>query len=236
MLKWCKIIHRCYASGDNLSTSFVVALFSMVVCCSFVNSTEIKEAINNRNIITEINIGNKDAQNEIEIYISPSCLHCGQFIADDLEKFMRDCGDKAKIVLKFLPTSAKDIFIMKLLQNETKDERAYFSIFKNYIKRAIATINFVKPTKKQLILYRGSNQDPEMIKFQVVASEFGFSDQKIVNAYPDHKMTQPFERTIMQTYEKSINEITKLVKTKQLDLPLIVRNQKIYTSLHKILE
>ena len=208
----------------------------MVVCCSFVNSREIKEAINNRNIITEINIGNKDSQNEIEIYISPSCLHCGQFIADDLEKFTRDCGDKAKIVLKFLPTSAKDIFIMKLLQNEAKDERAYFSIFKNYIKRAIATINFVKPTKKQLILYKGSVKDPEMIKFQVVASEFGFSDQKIVNAYPDSKMSQPFEHTIVQTYEKRINEIRKLVKTKQLDLPLIVRNQEIYTSLHKILE
>ncbi len=208
----------------------------MVVCCSFVNSREIKEAINNRNIITEINIGNKDSQNEIEIYISPSCLHCGQFIADDLEKFTRDCGDKAKIVLKFLPTSAKDIFIMKLLQNEAKDERAYFSIFKNYIKRAIATINFVKPTKKQLILYKGSVKDPEMIKFQVVASEFGFSDQKIVNAYPDSKMSQPFELTIVQTYEKRINEIRKLVKTKQLDLPLIVRNQEIYTSLHKILE
>ncbi len=75
-----------------------------------------------------------------------------------------------------------------------------------------------------------------MIKFQVVASEFGFSDQKIVNAYPDSKMSQPFELTIVQTYEKRINEIRKLVKTKQLDLPLIVRNQEIYTSLHKILE
>ena len=75
-----------------------------------------------------------------------------------------------------------------------------------------------------------------MIKFQVVASEFGFSDQKIVNAYPDPKMSQQFEHTIMQVYEKRINEITKLVKTKQLDLPLIVKNQKVYTSLNKILE
>ena len=215
---------------------FVGVLFTTVVCSSFVHSTETKKSINNKEVIAEINIGNKDLQNEIEIYISPSCLHCGQFIAEELEIFTHDYGDKAKIVLKFLPISAKDIFIMKLLQNEAKGEKAYFSIFKNYIKRAIATINFIKPTKKQLILYRGSNQDPEMIKFQVVASEFGFSDQKIVNAYPDPKMSQPFEHTIMQIYKKRINEITKLIKTNHIDLPLIVKNQKIYTSLNKILE
>ena len=45
---------------------FVGVLFTTVVCSSFVHSTETKKSINNKEVIAEINIGNKDLQNEIE--------------------------------------------------------------------------------------------------------------------------------------------------------------------------
>lgn len=184
-----------------------------------------------KSAVTEIHFGKQQSNEKIEIYISPSCLHCGKFIAEDLENFLKNHDDE--VVLKFLPTSAKDIFIMKIIQNETKDPKSYFEIYKNYIKRAIATINFVNPTKEQIDKYKGSKKDPEMIKFQVVASEFGFSDKKIIAAFPDTEMTAPFERSIMLAYSQNLKMIYKLVDTKELDLPLIAKSGKRFKTLNE---
>lgn len=186
-----------------------------------------------KSVITEIHFGVPEAKDKIEIYISPSCLHCGKFVAEELEAFVKK--HKKAVILKFLPTSAKDIFIMKIIQNEQQDEKSYFEIYKNYIKRAIATINFVNPTKEQIEKYRGSNKDPEMIKFQVIASEFGFSDQKIIAAFPDQNMTESFERSVMLAYSKNIKAIHKIVDTKELDLPLIAKCGKRFKSLNDAL-
>lgn len=182
-----------------------------------------------KSAITEIQFGKKKSNEKIEIYISPSCLHCGKFVAEDLESFIQKHDDE--VVLKFLPTSAKDIFIMKIIQNEAQDKKSYFEIYKKYIKRAIATINFVNPTKEQIDKFKGSKKDPEMIKFQVVASEFGFSDKKIMEAFPDPNMTEPFERSIMLAYSKNLKVIYKLVDTKELDLPLIAKSGKLFKNL-----
>lgn len=182
-----------------------------------------------KSVITEIHFGIPDTKDKIEVYISPSCLHCGKFVAEELEAFVKK-HEKA-VILKFLPTSAKDIFIMKIIQNERQDEKSYFEIYKNYIKRAIATINFVNPTKEQIEKYRGSKKDPEMIKFQVIASEFGFSDKKIIAAFPNQSMTESFERSIMLAYSKNIKAIHEIVNTKELDLPLIAKCGKRFRSL-----
>ena len=202
--------------------------FSLMIAISFVNALE-KEKF-----ITEISLGNLEAEDKIDIYISPSCLHCGQFVAEDLEEFMDKHSAEIKVSIKFLPTSAKDVFIMKLLQNEAQDEKSYFAIYKKYIKRAIATINFVHPNEKQKVLYIGSPKDPEMIKFQVVASEFGFSNKKIVEAFPDPQMDKPFESAIMRSYAERVNIISKLINTKQLDLPLIIKDEKVLKNLDDI--
>lgn len=186
-----------------------------------------------KSVITEIHFGVPEAKDKIEIYISPSCLHCGKFVAEELEDFVKK--HENTVVLKFLPTSAKDIFIMKIIQNEQQDEKSYFEIYKNYIKRAIATINFVNPTKEQIEKYRGSKKDPEMIKFQVVASEFGFPDQKIIAAFPDKNMTEPFERSVMLAYSKNIKTIHEIVDTNELDLPLITKCGKRFKSLNDAL-
>ena len=193
-------------------------------------------AIQKGHVITEITLGNLKTKNKLDVYISPSCLHCGKFISEDLEEFVKKHSDDVKVSIKFLPTSAKDIFIMKLLQNEAQDEISYFTIYKKYIKRAIATINFVKPTEKQKTLFIGSNKDPGMIKFQVIASEFGFSDEKILKAFPDPMMVKPFESAVMRVYSDRVNIISKVTNTKQLDLPLIIKNEKIFKNLDDTLK
>ncbi len=187
--------------------------------------------------ITEISLGNAESEDSVEIYISPSCLHCANFITSDLEKFIKSNGSKYHVILKFLPTTAKDFFIMKLIQNETNgDESAYYAVYKKYIKRTLATINHVKPTQEQTELYKGSNTDPEMIKFQVVAAEFGFSDEKILNAIPDSEVKAPFERTIMLAYSNDRKALSKVIQSNELDLPLIVKNGKAYKKLKDLIE
>ena len=213
----------CFFVATFLSISTNIEIFA--------NSSSNDAITENKLVITEIHLGSPEAESEIEIYISPSCLHCGQFVVETLEKFINRLDHKTGVLLRFLPTSAKDVFMMKLLQHEAKDEKSYYDIYKNYIKRAIATVNFVKPTKRQISLYKGSAKDPEMIKFQVVASEFGFSDKKIVDALPDPKMQESFEHTLMKTYSEQVRVISKLTNTKQLDLPLIVKDGKISKSL-----
>lgn len=185
---------------------------------------------------TEIKLGNKNSSDKdaIYIYIAPSCLHCGKFLAEDVEKFIKEDNRKHAITIKFLPTSAKDLFIMKLIQNEVKDEGGFYMIFKNYIKRVMATINQIKPTKEQISLYKGSKSDPEMIKFQVEASDFGFEDSKIISAIPD--MDGDYEIEIMNNYKESVQYIAEVIGEKELKLPLIVKNGKNYSKLDDVIK
>jgi hypothetical protein len=180
---------------------------------------------------TEIHLGNTACQNPIYVYISPTCLHCGKFLVDDIEEFIKKHEEDVHIIVEILPTSAKDVFIMKLIQNEARDENGYFLIFKNYIKRAIATINHIKPTNNQLDIYKDSNTDGEMIKFQIIASEFGFSDAKIIDATPD--MDNAFEISVISKYKTHVKLLADILETKELNLPIIIRNNKKYENLRK---
>ncbi|MDR2666665.1 MAG: hypothetical protein LBB34_00910 [Holosporales bacterium] len=184
--------------------------------------------------ITEISLGCKTSLNPVYVYVSPTCLHCGRFLIEDVEKFLEKYGETACVVVGILPTSAKDIFIMKLIQNETNDANKYFAIFTNLIKRAIATINYVKPTDHQLNLYKGSNTDEEMIKFQVIASEFGFTDAQIISAIPN--MGGLFEISVIGKYKTGVRVLADILETKELNLPIIVRGNKKYESLEKAME
>ncbi|MDR3031471.1 MAG: hypothetical protein LBU35_03760 [Holosporales bacterium] len=183
-------------------------------------------------IITEISFGLEEDLEPIIIYVSPSCLHCATFIVDELEAFIESNKNKHKFILKFLPISAKDVFIMKVIQNEIKDEDGFFLIFKNYAKRCLATINNIRPTARQEELFKGSKNDPEMIKFQVAALEFGFSEKKIVAAIPD--MDGDYERKLMDFYGTVVEGISDMLENKDVNLPLIVKNDKIYNSLAQV--
>lgn len=188
--------------------------------------------IHEKQLITEIHLGNKDLKNPTYIYISPSCLHCAKFIVEDLEKFLAKNQDNNHIVIKFLPVSAKDIFIIKLINNETQNENLFYRIFKDYIKRILAKINQITPTDEQLELFKGSKQDPEMIKFQIGASDFGFSQDKILNAYP--KMKNSFEKVLMNEYSKIAKQLSQILDSKEINLPLIVKEDKVYKNLSDI--
>ena len=184
--------------------------------------------------IVEIKFAGNDKSQSVDIYISPSCLHCGHFLATELDNMIK--SGQVSVTIKLLPTTAKDFFIMKLIQNETTNPKTYYKIYLNFIKRTIATINFINPNRKQLAKYKGSTTDPDMIKYQIIASDFGFSEQKIVNAFPDPKMEGKFEKFVLNNYTENAKVISKIIGTNKLDLPLIVRNGKAYRKLTKALK
>lgn len=219
-----------------------------VICQAFAKDDASKDSVAEENItteeesadekeaedveaITEVSFGSK--QNDefpVIVYISPSCLHCGKFIVGEFDEFVKRNKDKHLIILRFLPTSAKDIFIMKILQNEAKNANGFFMLFTNYIKRCLATIDRVTPTKEQEEKFRGSNADPEMIKFQVVASEFGFLDQNVIDAIPD--VDEPYEKKLIKHYGKFVESISDIVDTKNINLPLIMKGDTVLENLN----
>ncbi len=196
-----------------------------------------KAIVKKVNAITYFTFGTEGKQ-LIEIYVSPSCLHCAQFLIEDLEKFVKQHKDHCFIKVMLIPVTAKDFFIMKLIQAEAKDTNGYYMIFLNYMKRAIATMDSIIPSAEQIQKYQGSNTDPDMIKYQIIASDFKFSDEKIINSLPN--MDEDYELAIMEYYKKAVKEIfekLKLDTTKnsELEVPLIICNNTSYKTLDKAL-
>lgn len=186
----------------------------------------------NVHAILDLTLGNEIYNNDaqrIDIYVAPSCLHCGSFLVKDLQDFLDKNSRNCFIRIRLLPVSAKDLFVMKIIQSEAKDANGYYMIYLNYVRRAIATVKNIKPTEEQQKLYKGSATDPEMIKYQAVASAFGFSDEKIVSAYPD--MDAYYEKAVMDWYKNIVETLKPFCPNKNLDLPLIIQNGKSYKSI-----
>lgn len=185
--------------------------------------------------ILDLTTGNPVYNNDrdrIDIYVAPTCLHCGSFITEELQRFLGINAQKCFIRIRLLPVSAKDLFIMKLIQSEARDMNGYYMIFINYVKRACATINSIKPTEAQKALYKGSTTDSEMIKFQAIASAFGFSDEKIVAAYPN--MDADYEIAVIEWYKTVVEVVKQFSHSKELELPLIIQNGTKYSSINDV--
>ncbi len=197
------------------------------------NAFETTDALNeydpDEGYVLEIDTGCTENKDDfIMLYISPSCLHCLEFIANKFEPFLEQ-NKKAHVKIKFLTTSAKDVFILKVLNKFTHDQSKFFITFKNFSKRVLATINSLSPTEEQKVLFKGSDSDPDMIKFQLVSFNFGFSEQQVVDAYPN--MDEKFECKLLSEYKKDVQTIASILNRKELDLPLIMYKEKIYSTL-----
>lgn len=198
-------------------------------------NTQKKRQLNKKVVvhaILDLTLGNNVHNNDVEridIYVAPSCLHCGTFLVNDLQDFLDKHSQNCFIRIRLLPVSAKDLFVMKIIQSEAKDMNGYYMIYLNYVRRTLATIKTIKPTEQQQALYKGSTTDPEMIKYQAIASAFGFSNEKIVAAIPD--MDAYYEKAVMDWYRSVVKILEPFCPNKNLDLPLIIQNGKSYKNI-----
>ncbi|MDR3224299.1 MAG: hypothetical protein LBT03_01790 [Holosporales bacterium] len=182
-------------------------------------------------VTTEFILGNVNAKKRIVVYISPACLHCAQLLTGDIIPFIKN-GSNAEtycIVIKLLPTSAKDVFILNLLSELNVDPEKKFNIYINYMKRVLATLKNIVPTAEQKRKFKGSESDVEMIKYQVIAAKFGFADIQICGAFPD--MDAEREKKVMADYRRIITELAEFLEKREVDLPIIVADGKVHSGI-----
>lgn len=211
------------------------------------------------NAVTEVSFGCVQDKLPIYLYISPSCFHCAEQLIKKNPKYLQMYGATHRLVVRFLPTSAKDLFIMKLIYNRAKAiakrdtsriPYEFYYVFVSYIKHMNQIIRSIKPTEEQISMFKGSNTDPDMIKFQIGATMPSteklckdpdedhaipafepFTNDEVVAAMPN--LDAKFEAKIMDFYRDSVEYISAVVKSKELTLPLITRNDKSYKTLEE---
>ena len=191
-------------------------------------------------VVKEVHLGCSDDENPIRVYVLPSCRHCGSFLLEDGEHFLKKSGAVRKVIVTFLPVKAKDHFVMKLIQNKVnkmknkkdKAEKEYefYYIFLNYIATISQNISFINPTKEQIKRFKGSSEDPEMIKFQVGALiNDMFTEDEVDEAFPN--MDAEYEHELAEHCSLSLEYIAAITKSDDLGLPLIAHNDKKHKDL-----
>ena len=190
----------------------------------------------------ELVIGNQDKENKSNIYqvfISPSCMHCLQFLTEDIENFTKNNDNCVSI--KFILNGTKDFFILKLMNNYAKTQQDYDKAFKNafinYSKFVIAKFDNTKISEKIKKLLPNI-KDEEILKYATLAQDFKFSDEDIklatefrYNNNEKHKKNTDeddiFERILISHYTENVELIESKSESKEIVLPIIIKNKKI---------
>jgi hypothetical protein len=206
----------------------VVYLFwgSINIICAE-NYQDLKQEQSNKgasryNNCLEIRLGCTKDESPIILYVVPSCLHCGKFLAEDVSEFLKQYGGSTAIIVRFIVSEAKDIFILKLFYNKflkdvTEDrflkDRKYnmFWEYVGYMKKAIAN------------LPKGM-EEPDIKYFKKMAIEFQFSEEDVNQAEPQKE--QDFEKTTVAKSSEFAEHIAEISGTKEIGTPYIVKNDK----------
>lgn len=163
--------------------------------------------------------GSANNDKPIIIYVTPSCLHCGQFLVTELDKFLKQYGQQYKVIVKFILSNPDDIFILKLFRNkflQTKTEPSVkstvlFDMFNTYV-------NFMEFFNAKC---RGNPRGADIRK---IAEEFQFSDKDVADAKPDPNGI--FEKKSLPYSIRHSKEILKITKTEAIGTPCMVYGEK----------
>jgi hypothetical protein len=170
----------------------------------------------------EIRFGSTSDKSPIIIYVVPSCLHCGEFLAEEVSEFLNKHGGDTAVVVRFIVPDTKDVFVLKLFYNKflkkiSKDQNLkdlkynMFWEYVEYIKKVIANLpkNMAEP-------------DIEYLK--KMAIEFRFSKEEVEQAAP--MADQNFEKAIVAKSAEFAEYIAKISGVKEIGTPYITKNDK----------
>jgi hypothetical protein len=189
------------------------------------NGRTIDEVNNAQNFMEfAFGIATKNAKT-VYIYTLPSCLHCLDFLTKDLPEFLEK-NKNVNVVVRLIIRSAKDIFIIKLIQSKARSKTEFYLILLAYLRKVRDNMESTKPTAEDVEKYIGSATDELMIKYQLIAIKFGFGKDDVIKAYPDTEGV--IEKAILAYYQIFVSEIAKCIpEGNKIDLPLIIQdNQK----------
>jgi hypothetical protein len=161
--------------------------------------------------------GNPNAANTITVYLSPTCPHCAEILGEieSMEK-NKELG-AVKICIILLPTNLQDIYVMKYLS------KANISYSKFTKQSKTVKLEPASPQKDK------EEQSKTVAETQAWLLSIGCPVTLVEESIPD--MTQPFEISQIAKYKKNVGTITETSERKEINLPFIVRLNKIYKSL-----
>lgn len=155
----------------------------------------------------------------IIVYITPSCLHCGQFLATELDKFLKQYGQRHKVIVKFILSNPDDIFILKLFCNKflraNVEPSLKSTVLLNMFKVYVSFMEFFSAK------CRGNPRGADIRKS---AEEFQFSEKDVADAKPDPNGV--FEKKSLPYSIKHSKEILKITKTEAIGTPCMVYGEK----------
>lgn len=163
--------------------------------------------------ITEYILGSseKDPKYTVDILVVPTCTHCAQFMEKDLDTFLKNYGQIYTTVVKFVPASIPDIFIINLANIKSKTDDFYTVI--SYIMKALSdnagkiSITSQDKEKFQSLGFENEELYP-YIKMALSGNVFQdknlpsfiFTEEEIISAMPDSNRSG--EEHIMMSYAK----------------------------------
>ncbi|MDR1488132.1 MAG: DsbA family protein [Holosporales bacterium] len=163
--------------------------------------------------IMSFKLGCPTDKDPITIYMLPSCMHCTEFIAVELHKFLEKYGQMYGVKIRFIIFSPKDLFIIKLFAKKfPKNNIEMFWKIIDYMKRLTATIN------------QFDKIENEMEKYKLIAEQFGFTKKEIEEAIPDPD--GEIEQGMMEVYRQHAKQIREVNGGNEVDLPFMTKSSK----------
>jgi hypothetical protein len=145
------------------------------------STTPVAAANGSPSVFMEFQLGaaSEDPATTIIIYISPSCLHCGKFITEDLSRFLEKFGQEYTIFIRFLLTDKQDVFILNLLHSRARDAAEFYLLYCLFIGNMIKFFDGTSITDEDRAVFAkctddGAHVDEALIKYQKQARDKGF--------------------------------------------------------------
>ncbi|MDR2074828.1 MAG: hypothetical protein LBP31_01245 [Holosporales bacterium] len=179
----------------------------------------------------EFKFGCETDNNPVIIYVVPTCLHCGMFLAEDLNKFLKTYGQLHGVVVRFIIPTKKDLFVLKLFYNkflnynwENKEEKYKENKYKMYWQY----VDYVK----KIIATAKNRQDPSIEDLKKIALKFGFSEQDLEKAEPNQKGT--YENQIIAKSADYTQQIAEISESDEVKTPCIIKGEEELEDLEEV--
>jgi hypothetical protein len=179
----------------------------------------------------EFKFGYETDNNPIIVYIVPTCLHCGMFLAEDLDKFLKTYGQLHGVIVRFIIPTKKDLFILKLFYNKFlnynwKSREGKYK--ENKYKMYWQYVDYVK----KIIATAKNRQDPDIKDLKKIALEFGFSEQDLKDAEPNPE--GKYEKQIIAKSADYTQQIAEISESEEIKTPCIIKGEEELEDLEEV--
>jgi hypothetical protein len=176
-------------------------------------------------------LGNDGNMEPIVVFLSPSCPHCGKTL-NSVAEFVKTNGDIRPVVIKFIVTGLKDLYLMKLVGLHSDSPSEFLINLMEYIKRTDNEKSGSSPKQEDEERVANSDNSDEVKDIQIHFLRLRYNAPEIEACKPDPNGRE--EAKVLENYKNISDEAKELNGGNELDLPLFGFKGKKYESLNEI--